>query len=320
MSVLDQDETRRRISEKLMYEMGSLYELLDDPTVTDIMLNPDGKVWVERLGQAKVCAGTMTASKAMDIIRTVAATMDLVMTAKNPILECEFPLDGSRFLAVIPPVTTGPQFTIRKKAIMVFTLADYVEQGIMTSAQRLVIEEAVRARKNILIVGSTGSGKTTLVNAVIRYVVEASPDHRLLILEDTRELQCLAEDFVPLKVVEGVDMVRLVKVTMRENPNRIIVGEVRDGSAHALLKSWNTAHPGGVATLHANSAYAGLTRLEQLVAEAIRIPMPELIAEAVDLVVFIEMDAGSRRIKEIIRVDGHDGRKYKTQQIGGKNV
>ena len=317
---IDQDETRRRISEKLMYELGHLYKLLDDPAVTDIMLNPDGKVWVERLGQTPIRAGEMSSSNAMDVIRTVAATMDLVMTAKNPILECEFPLDGSRFLAVIPPVTTGPQFTIRKKAIMVFTLADYVEQGIMTPAQRLVIEEAVRERKNILIVGSTGSGKTTLVNAVIRYVVEASPDHRLLILEDTRELQCLAENYVPLKVVDGVDMVRLVKITMRENPTRIIVGEVRDGSAHALLKSWNTAHPGGVATLHANSAYAGLTRMEQLVQEAVRIPMASLIAEAVDLIVFIEKYEKNRRVKEIIHVDGHDGQKYNTRLIGEENV
>lgn len=320
MSVLDQDETRRRISEKLMHEMGLIYELLDDPMVTDIMVNPDEKIWVERLGQASVHAGNMAAAQTMDIIRTVAATMDQVMTRTNPILECEFPLDGSRFLAVIPPVTTNPQFTIRKKAIMVFTLADYVERGIMTPEQRLVIESAVRERKNILIAGSTGSGKTTLVNAVIRYMVEASPDHRLLILEDTRELQCLAENYVPLKVVEGVDMVRLVKITMRENPDRIIVGEVRDGSAHALLKSWNTAHPGGVATLHADSALRGLTRLEQLVQESVKIPMPALIAEAVDLVIFVEKHADGRRVKEIIQVDGHDGRNYITQSIGGSNV
>ena len=320
MSVLDQDETRRRISEKLMYELGPIYELLDDPTVTDIMLNPDEKIWVKRLGQASVFVGKMAAAQTMDIIRTVAATMDLVMTRNKPILECEFPLDGSRFLAVIPPVTTGPQFTIRKKAIMVFTLADYVEQGIMTPNQRLAIENAVRDRKNIMIFGSTGSGKTTLVNAVIRFIAEASPDHRLLILEDTRELQCVAENYVSLKCTEDVDMEELGRITLRENPDRILVGEVRGRAAHALLKFWNTGHPGGAGTAHANSAEDGLTRMEQMVQEAIQIPMPELIASAVDLIVFIEEDPEGRRVKEIIHVDGHDGQKYNTRLIGEENV
>jgi P-type conjugative transfer ATPase TrbB len=314
-------EDQLHTKEKLEWELGAeLCALLDDPTVSDIMLNPDGKLWVERLGKPKVYIGDMPSSKSMAVIYTVAATMDRVMTAKNPILECEFPLDGSRFLAVIPPVTTGPHFTIRKKAIMVFTLADYVEQGIMTVAQREVIEAAVRARDNILIAGSTGSGKTTLTNAVMRYVVDASPDHRLLILEDTRELQCTAENFVCLKAIPNIDMILLVKTTMRENPDRILVGEVRDGAAHALLKAWNTGHPGGVVTMHANSAAAGLIRMEQLVAEATSSPVPSLIAEAVNVIVFIEKHEGNRRVKEIIRVTGHDGIKYSTEVIGGVNV
>jgi type IV secretion system protein TrbB len=317
---MSESETRSRTIEKLTYELGPIYELLDDPTVTDIMLNPDGKIWVERLGQASVCVGEMAAPRTMDIIRTVAATMNLVMTRNNPVLECEFPLDGSRFLAVIPPVTTGPQFTIRKKAIMVFTLADYVTQGIMTAAQRSVIEEAVRARKNIMIFGSTGSGKTTLVNAVIRYIAEASPDHRLLILEDTRELQCVAENHVFLKVSGDVDLNALVAVTMRENPDRVIVGEVRGRAAYDMLKVWNTGHPGGAGTAHADSAEDGLFRMEQMVQEAIQIPMPALIARAVNLIIFIEKGPEGRRVKEIIQVDGHDGRKYQTQQIGGNNV
>ncbi|MEO9231590.1 MAG: P-type conjugative transfer ATPase TrbB [Devosia sp.] len=320
MNPQDADDWKHT-KETLEWELGvELCALLEDPTVSDVMLNPDGKLFVERLGKPKMFFGNMDWVKAMAVIGTVAATMNTVINSRNPILECEFPLDGSRFLAVIPPVTTGPHFTIRKKAIMVFTLADYVEQGVMTVWQREIIETSVRMRDNILIAGSTGSGKTTLTNAVMRYLVDSAPDHRLLILEDTRELQCAAENAVSLKVMPGVDMILLVKTTMRENPDRILVGEVRDGAAHALLKAWNTGHPGGVVTMHANSAYAALTRMEQLVAEATISPVPSLIAEAVNVVVFIAKHPCGRLVEEIIRVTGHDGNKYLTESIGGSNV
>jgi type IV secretion system protein VirB11 len=175
-------------------------------------------------------------------------------------------------------VVKAPTFTIRRKASAVFTLEDYERQGIMTAGQRMRIERAVAERENILVGGGTGSGKTTLTNAIIDQMVNASPRHRLVIIEDTAEIQCTAENAVLLRATDTVDMQRLLKATMRLRPDRIIVGEVR-GDALALLKAWNTGHPGGACTVHANHARSGLTRLEQLIAEVSQTPMHALISE-----------------------------------------
>jgi type IV secretion system protein VirB11 len=145
-------------------------------------------------------------------------------------------------------------------------------------------------------------------------IVQATPWHRLFIIEDTAEIQCAAKNAVILRATDQVDMLRLLKTTMRGRPDRIIVGEVRGGAeALALLKAWNTGHPGGVATVHANDARAGLIRLEQLIAEVTQAPMHTLIAEAVSLVVSIVKDtthAAGRRVEEIVSVDGVDSARY----------
>lgn len=316
-ATINKIEYQRRLSEMLKWGLGpEICDLLYDSTVIDIMRNPGGDLWIERLGCPMEQIGRMDATQAESLMATIASQINEQINAQSPILECELPLDGSRFEGMLPPVVTGPAFAIRKKAISVFTLEDYVTSGIMTTAQREALKQAVVMKQNILIVGGTGSGKTTLTNAVIRAIVDACPDDRIVVLEDTRELQCEARNAVLLRAVDHADMTRLLKATMRMRPDRILVGEVRDKAAHALLKAWNTGHPGGVATLHANSALAGLTRMEQLIKESITTPMPELIAEAVDLIVFIEKHQGSRRIKEIVRVDGHDGRQYLTEPIG----
>mgnify|MGYP001150350015 CR=1 FL=1 len=309
-------EHDRRIAEKLRRELGpQVCELLEDDKVIEIMLNPDGSLWCEWLGQPMERIGTMAKSQAESLMGTVASSLRTHITATNPILECELPLDGSRFEALIPPIVSGPTFTIRKKASIVFTLANYVATGIMTEAQCAAIKLAVRERRNILVVGGTGTGKTTLTNAIIAEIDAVTPDHRIVIIEDTRELQCSSPNVVPLRAVDHVDMTRLLKATMRLRPDRILVGEARDGSALALLKAWNTGHPGGAATVHANSALAGLIRMEQLVAEATAAPMQALIAEAVDLIIAIEKTATGRRIKEVVTVSGHDGTNYITQPI-----
>ncbi|NIE78347.1 P-type conjugative transfer ATPase TrbB [Pantoea sp. Ap-967] len=309
-------EHDRRIAEKLRRELGpQVCELLEDSKVIEIMLNPDGSLWCEWLGAPMERIGTMAKSQAESLMGTVASSLRTHITAANPILECELPLDGSRFEALIPPVVSGPTFTIRKKASIVFTLANYVKSGIMTEAQCAAIKSAVLERRNILVVGGTGTGKTTLTNAIIAEIDAVTPEHRIVIIEDTRELQCSSPNVVPLRAVDHVDMTRLLKATMRLRPDRILVGEARDGSALALLKAWNTGHPGGAATVHANSANAGLIRMEQLVAEATAAPMQALIAEAVDLIIAIEKTATGRRIKEVVTVTGHDGTNYITQPI-----
>ncbi|EGJ4291113.1 P-type conjugative transfer ATPase TrbB [Salmonella enterica] len=309
-------EHDRRIAEKLRRELGpQVCALLDDTKVIEIMLNPDGSLWCEWLGQPMERVGTMPKAQAESLMGTVASSLRTHITAANPILECELPLDGSRFEALLPPIVSGPTFTIRKKASIVFTLANYVKSGIMTETQCEAIKRAVRERKNILVVGGTGTGKTTLTNAIIADIDSATPEHRIVIIEDTRELQCSSPNVVQLRAVDHVDMTRLLKATMRLRPDRILVGEARDGSALALLKAWNTGHPGGAATVHANSANAGLIRMEQLVAEATAAPMQALIAEAIDLIIAIEKTATGRRIKEVVTVSGHDGTNYITQPV-----
>ncbi|WP_182333666.1 P-type conjugative transfer ATPase TrbB [Stenotrophomonas acidaminiphila] len=312
-----QQELSRRVKTKLERELGPLVcDLLQDENVIEIMLNPDGKLWVERFGEPMKVVGCMPESQARSLMGTVAATLEVAITAQNPILECELPFDGSRFEALLPPIVQRPTFSIRKKAVRVFSLADYVSSGIMTATQREIIERAVLARKNILVVGGTGSGKTTLTNAIIHSMGEQCPEHRLITIEDTGELQCEVLNVVALRAVEYVTMTQLLRATMRLRPDRIVVGEVRGKEALALLKAWNTGHPGGVATVHANSAPAGLIRMEQLVAEATQAPMYSLISEAVNLIVSIgKVPHVGRRILEVVSVEGHDGNNYLTKPI-----
>jgi type IV secretion system protein VirB11 len=285
--------------------MGSeILDPLGDPQVVEIMLNPDGSLWVDRLGAGMQRVASIEPVRALTIVNTVAAMLDAVVTPDRPILECELPLDGSRFEALIPPLVERASFALRKKAALVFTLADYIAKGIMTQAQCQAIEDAVADRRNILVSGGTGTGKTTLANAILDAVARVSRDHRIVVIEDTRELQVNAENVVFLRTSDNTDMTRLLRATMRLRPDRIVVGEVRDGSALALLKAWNTGHPGGVGTVHANDASAALIRVGQLIQEAGVPPNPELIAEAVNVVASIKRTAEGRRIEEVSLVRG----------------
>lgn len=309
------EEAKQRTREKLKREAGPIImDALSDDSVVEILVNPDGKLWIERLGVGMVLAGRMETSRTESLIATVAGYIDTVINRDKPVLECEFPIDGSRFEALVGPIVAGPTFSIRKRAVRTHTLSDYVRDGIMTSAQRDTILDAIADRKNIVVIGGTGTGKTTLGNAIIAATVDTHPEHRIVILEDTREIQCHAENFVQLKTSETESLTKLLRATLRLRPDRIIVGEVRGAEALALLKAWNTGHPGGVATLHANNARAGLTRLEQLISEATAEAsgrhMPKLIAEAVNLVVVISKVGKSRKITEIAEVNGFDGDNY----------
>lgn len=315
------DETRLRRIEALRRAFSpKVMEFFSDKRVVEIMLNCDGKLWVERLGDEMECVGTMTVISATAVIRTAAALVDEVVTHEKPILETELPdhgseFGGARFTAEIPPVTERPVFTIRKKAELIFSLEDYVSKGIMTESQRAVIEQAVADRKNILIAGGTGTGKTTLANAVLQAIARIDPHARIVIIEDVRELQCEARNRIFHRTTDAIDQTALLRTTMRLRPNRIVVGEVRDKSALALLKAWNTGHPGGVGTVHANDAAAALVRIGQLVQEANVPPAPELIAEAVNLVVSIKREQRGRRVDEIARVIGYENGAYLLERV-----
>lgn len=302
------DVQRRRLLDKLRRELGeTVLAALDDRRVVEVLLNPDGRLWVDRLGEGLSDTGaTMPAAQARSLIGTVASMLGMAVSPEHPIVEGELPLDGSRFEGLVPPVVAQPVFSIRKRASLVYTLDDYVRDGILPPAWADAVRRAVSAHRNILISGSTGSGKTTLANAILHEIASRCPGERVVIIEDTVELQCPVENRVELRATDAVDMTRLLRATMRLRPDRIIVGEVRGAEALTLLKSWNTGHPGGVATVHANSAPAALIRLEQLIREAGVPPAPHLIAEAVDLVVQIARTRDGRRVTEVVEVMAHD--------------
>ena len=266
----------------------------------EVIVNPDGRVWAERVGRGREFAGfRLEPTETERAIRLIATLTGAEVTRDRPIVSAELPPRGERFEGLLPPVVRAPCFAIRKPASQIISLDDYVASGVINDAQRLELKRAITDHANIIVAGGTGSGKTTLANALLAEI--AALDERVVILEDTRELQCAAEDVVALRTQPGsVTLSDLVRSTLRLRPDRIVVGEVRGPEALDLLKAWNTGHPGGIATLHANSARAALARLEQLAMEASTSPPTALIAEAVDLVVFIERGGpAGRRISEI---------------------
>lgn len=278
---------------------------LEDPSVIEIMANPDGMLWIERHETGRVCETVcLKPADRERIIRLVASHIGFDCEKANPIVSAELPGTGERFEGVLPPVATAPTFAIRKPAGRIIGLDAYVKAGIMSGAQCLALNAAIRRRANILIAGGTSSGKTTLANALLAEIANA--DERIVILEDTRELQCAARDCVALRTSPTVGLESLVRSTMRLRPDRIIVGEVRGGEALDLLKAWNTGHPGGIATVHANSAQSALVRIEQLIGERTTTVPYQLIADAIDLVVFISRTSEGRRVQEILSVDGLD--------------
>ncbi|MGV1964111.1 P-type conjugative transfer ATPase TrbB [Agrobacterium sp. 22-222-1] len=311
---MNQLRSHPRLVRKLQDALGDqLCVALDDASVVEIMLNPDGRLFIERLGHGVAPAGAMSSAAAEVVIGSVAHALQSEADDERPIISGELPIGGHRFEGLLPPVVSSPAFTIRRRASRLIPLDHYVTSKVMTEAQASAIRSAIDARMNIVISGGTGSGKTTLANAIIAEIVSAAPDDRMVILEDTAEIQCVAENAVSLHTSDTIDMARLLKSTMRLRPDRIIVGEVRDGAALTLLKAWNTGHPGGVTTIHSNTAMSALRRLEQLTAEASQQPMQEVIGEAVDLVVSIERTGKGRRVREVIHIEGYRNNHYQTE-------
>ncbi len=290
---------------------------LADRMVVEVMVNPDGKIWVDRIGEGRSWTGeSLPAADADRILRLLADHAGEVVTRDSPRVSATLPETGERFQGAFMPLVTNPAFAIRKRPEVVFTLDQYVEQGIMTDDQAAAIRKAATAHQNILIVGGTGSGKTTLANAIL--AEPAFAGDRVVIIEDTAELRCSAADQVQMltkRTDPPVTMTDLVRDTLRLRPDRIIIGEVRDGSALDLLKAWNTGHPGGLATIHANSAAEGLTRLEDLIGEVTqRIPY-RAIAQAINVIIYIERTPEGRRVRTVGRVLGREGETYQLDPI-----
>jgi type IV secretion system protein VirB11 len=269
--------------------------------VVEAMVNADGAVWLDRIGEGLIRTPySLSAQDREAAIRLLAHEAGDSVGQDRPALQTILPDSAARVQALLPPLVEAPILAIRKRARTVFTLADYVRGGVATRAQAAALKQAIAEKRNIIVAGGTGSGKTTLLNALL--AEDAFQNARVVILEDTAELQCASPNCVQLltkRTAPIVTMRELVQMTLRLRPDRIVVGEVRDGAALEVLKAWNTGHPGGLLSLHANSAPDALARLEDLCMEARSEPPKRLIARAVDMIVFIARRDGMRVITDI---------------------
>lgn len=275
-----------------------LTDLIGQPDISEVMLDPDGRIRIDRLGVGiETTDLTLSGEQAATLLRLAASLNGQVISKEDPEIAVELP-DGSRLQGWLPPIAPVPVFAIRCRTEHINTLEDAVTAGTLTPYQYQLLQTAWASRQTILICGGTGSGKTTLANAILASLHQ--PGERLVVLEDVPELHVHLPGSITLRTNARVDMRRLVRSALRLRPDRICVGEVRDGSALDLLKAWNTGHPGGLSTLHANSAESAIQRLEDLMQEAVTTPSRRLIEETIDLIVYIERDEnGVRRVMEI---------------------
>lgn len=306
MSVLPlPTETASRGARMLRTALGAdVAAWLEEAAVVEVMLNPDGRLWVDRLTDGLADTGRrMSPADGERIVRLVAHHVGAEVHPLSPRVSAELPGTGERFEGLLPPIVGAPAFAIRKPAVAVFSLADYAAAGTMTLDEASFLGDAVAERRNILVAGGTSTGKTTLVNALLSEVARSSD--RIVLIEDTRELQCAAPNLVALRTKDGVATLSdLVRSALRLRPDRIPIGEVRGPEALDLLKAWGTGHPGGIGTLHAGSALGALRRLEQLVQEAVVTVPRALIAETIDLIAVLSGRGAERRLAELALVEG----------------
>jgi type IV secretion system protein VirB11 len=315
------NESESRKLEALECSMGQdLIGFMKDDGVFEIMLNSDGRIWVDRFDKGCIDTGIhLIPKKSETIIKDIAALTGQVISENHPTLSGEIPdsylFDSSRFQGMLPNVVSAPTFNIRKHPKQVLTLDDYVKQGVMSESQRDIIIQAVHDKKNIIAAGGTKSGKTTLLNAILQEISKMTD--RVIMIEDTPELRCTAKNFVSLRTMPEVNMDELLRATLRMTPDRIVVGEVRSGEALSLMDAWSTGHSGGCSTVHSNSAEDTLLRLENMTSRVARNPQQMTISRAVNVIVYLKYENLVRKVREIITVDGYDAEKkcYITKRI-----
>ena len=289
-----------------------------DELVTEIYINADGYLRINSLDRGAINTGTVIdAIKRDTIIKLIAGMGGKTINKEIPELAVDINSLNCRCQLVIPPLVPAPIIVMRKLPEKIFTLEDYLNNGTINQREYDYLINCITNKKNILLVGSTGTGKTTFLNALIAKISEISPNDRLGILEDTPELKCSSDDFYTLRTKvsrdpqKSIDMDYLLYISMRLSPKRLIVGEIRDKSALSLIKAWNTGHPGGLSTTHADDALSGLDRVEMLAREAIPTgDFKESIAKTVNVVVAItltvENNQVKRKISEILEIKGFD--------------
>lgn len=279
-------------------------------TIGEISLNSDGKLWLHDDSQGWFMAGKINQTQANNFVHALAQWEQQYLNEQTPYLDAILPFNGERINARIAPMTKNVSFNIRKKSVSIYTLEDYLAAKIINGSQLTALKQCIKARKNILVSGSPGSGKTTLTNAILDEISHVMPvGYRVLLLEQTPELRCKAQNTERYTTTATCNMTKLLWTAMRSSPDCLVVGEVRDGAALDLLKAWNTGCHGGVATIHANHARAAMQRLLDLSCEAVMNPPYSLAAEAVDVIVHIQANnqhPAKRAVTEIVAIDGFD--------------
>lgn len=316
-------ESKRRLYEKLYHDLGqTIHTCLQAEDVHEIMLNPDGQLWIDSATQGLRQIGHLSVTQGFSIIHDLAGIQGFVVDQHHPQLEADLPffktMQGERFTGQVPPIVSAPCFTIRKKSHRVFSLEDYVESQRLTPKQAEVLKNLVAERKNILVCGGPGSGKTTVTNALISEAVKCDPSQRLVILEDVPELQCKASNQVSLLTSASIKLTGLLRAAMRMRPDRILIGEIRGAEALDMLKAWNTGCPGGICTVHANGAIEAIQRVIDLAMEAGLTTAPvQLVLHTIDVVVSVQRKGNQKGfIKDILTVETYQNDQFSFKALG----
>lgn len=305
---------QQRLVEKLNLELGpELLSYLSDPNVIEIMLNPDGKVWLDIKNQGMIPSKTaIDFATAHQLLGSIAEITGTCINETNPRIETRLPFTSYRFAGIIPPNVKAPSFTIRKQCDQIFTLADYIEQGGISCKSVGLLRRLIKNKKTVLIAGGPGTGKTTFANAILREMFEQGfYSQRFILIEDTQELQCQAPNTVNFRTSDILSYDDLLATSLRFRPDVICVGECRGKEMLTLLKAWNTGTRGGIATIHANSAESALIRVKDLANESGVTVSPHLICESIQVIVAMDFDQQfGRRVKEIKLLRGYKDGQY----------
>lgn len=303
----DSQEYDRRLAGILRCYLGkAILEALRDPDTEEVYVNPDMRVRiVSHTHGRKETDNVLREADVVQLLRAVATSHGGDIGPEQPALAAALPgaLGKCRLQGFVPPLTDAPAMVIRKPPGRVIPLEEYVEQHTLSEKGYRLIKRFVAEQKNIIVAGPTASGKTTLCNAILAEISRQFPDERLLILEDTPELFCTARDHLRLRTTDRVTMRHLVRYSLRSTPNRIIIGEVRDGSAKDLLDAWITGHPGGCGTVHGEDAVSALERLADLAREgAGGADQRTMVARAVNALILVTGHGVNRKVAEIVRI------------------